>query len=98
MPLWSASGPDLVVEADCAELLPLLPDAGFSMIYIDPPFNTGRTQRRQSLRTVRDPGGSRVGFKGQSYRTVKGTLFGYDDSFTDYWEFLEPNSVPLTVR
>ncbi|MCB0918594.1 MAG: site-specific DNA-methyltransferase [Actinobacteria bacterium] len=90
MPLWSASGPDLVVEADCAELLPLLPDAGFSMIYIDPPFNTGRTQRRQSLRTVRDPGGSRVGFKGQSYRTVKGTLFGYDDSFTDYWEFLEP--------
>ena len=60
------------------------------LIYIDPPFNTGRVQKRQSLKTQRASGGSRVGFKGQTYETIKGTLTSYDDSFADYWEFLEP--------
>ena len=61
-----------------------------SLIYIDPPFNTGRRQARQSLRTQRSVTGDRVGFKGQSYRTVKGKLSSYDDIFADYWSFLEP--------
>ena len=41
--MWSDTGPDLVVEGDCAAVLPALPDAAFQMIYVDPPFNTGRT-------------------------------------------------------
>jgi site-specific DNA-methyltransferase (adenine-specific) len=67
-----------------------LPADSFQMIYIDPPFNTGRKQSRQSLTTKRSASGQRKGFKGQSYETVKGTLVAYDDSFADYWEFLEP--------
>lgn len=68
-------------------------DESFQLIYMDPPFNTGRRQQRQSMSTVRSEDGSRVGFGGQSYETVKGTLYGYDDEFEDYWEFLEPRLV-----
>lgn len=60
------------------------------MIYIDPPFNTGRTQRRQTLKTARSLAGDRVGFKGYSYETVRGKVTSYDDAFTDYWAYLEP--------
>ncbi|MPY09596.1 DNA methyltransferase [Arthrobacter bussei] len=91
-PVWSADGANLVVHADNAQYLPTLPDASFSMIYVDPPFNTGRAQRRQQTSMLRAaPGsGDRVGFKGQSYSTVKGILASYDDAFEDYWDFLAP--------
>ncbi len=88
--LWAPSGPSLVVAGDNADVLPRLPDASFRLIYIDPPFNTGKTQRRQTVRTVRSPDGSRVGFKGQTYDTVKGLVTAYNDTFVDYWGFLEP--------
>lgn len=60
------------------------------MIYIDPPFNTGKVQRLQSLTTVRSDSGSRLGFKGLSYETVKGEMKSYGDAFDNYWGFLEP--------
>ncbi len=88
--LWHPGGPNIVVHGDNADTLPLLPDAAFRLIYIDPPFNTGRMQMRQAMKTVRSLTGTRVGFKGQSYETIKGTLFGYNDDFEDYWGFLEP--------
>ena len=39
---------------------------------------------------MHNPEGGRVGFKGRTYDSIKGTLYGYDDRFADYWEFLEP--------
>lgn len=65
-------------------------DASIDLIYIDPPFNTGKTQRRDQLTTVRDAQGDRVGFGGQRYRTVRHSSAGYADSFTDYRAFLQP--------
>jgi site-specific DNA-methyltransferase (adenine-specific) len=62
-------------------------------VYLDPPFNTGRRQERRSLKTVRAESGTRIGFGGASYETVKGILYGYDDAFEDYWEFLQPRLV-----
>ena len=88
--LWKPEGPNLVVEGDNADVLPLLPDVAFSMIYIDPPFNTGKKQRRETLRVTRSENGSRVGFKGQSYDSVREKVLSYDDTFEDYWGFLEP--------
>lgn len=88
--VWSAAGPNLVICGDNCEVLGLLPDNSMKLIYIDPPFNTGRQQTRQSLKTIRSENGSRLGFKGKSYETVKGALTSYDDMFTDYWSFLEP--------
>ena len=45
---------DLVIEADCADVLGRLPDGAFDLVYIDPPFNTGRRREHRRLRTVRD--------------------------------------------
>ncbi|MDR0848695.1 MAG: site-specific DNA-methyltransferase [Propionibacteriaceae bacterium] len=90
MQLWEPDGPNLVIEGDNLEVIETLPAESFRLVYIDPPFNTGRVQSRQSLRVVRSDGGSRIGFKGQSYETVKGRVTSYDDAFEDYWAFLEP--------
>ncbi|MFC3299888.1 site-specific DNA-methyltransferase [Arthrobacter agilis] len=91
-PAWRADGANLVVHADNADYLSTLANGSFRMIYVDPPFNTGRVQRRQQTSMVRASQGSgdRVGFKGQSYSTVKGILASYDDAFEDYWDFLAP--------
>ncbi|BAS09950.1 hypothetical protein AHiyo4_33720 [Arthrobacter sp. Hiyo4] len=64
--LWAPDGGNLVVHADNAEFLPSLPDGAFTLIYVDPPFNTGRVQKRQETRMVlnTDGDGDRVGFKG----------------------------------
>lgn len=89
-PPWTPDGPDLVVHGDNLPVISGLPDESFRLIYIDPPFNTGRTQRRQALTTQRSAEGTRTGFGGNSYDTIKGVLYSYDDTFADYWEFLEP--------
>lgn len=60
------------------------------LIYIDPPFNTGRRQTRQSIRVERDPDGDRTGFNGRRYRSRTGVTRAYDDSHDDYLEFLRP--------
>jgi site-specific DNA-methyltransferase (adenine-specific) len=88
--MWSPDGPDLVVHGDNLPAIGALPDGSFRLIYIDPPFNTGRTQSRQGIATKRSTDGTRVGFGGNTYETVKGALYSYDDRFADYWEFLEP--------
>ncbi|QAV70504.1 site-specific DNA-methyltransferase [Salinibacterium sp. UTAS2018] len=91
MPLpWTPEGPDFVMHGDNLPAIRALPDESFRLIYIDPPFNTGRTQRRQAISTQRSAEGSRTGFGGNSYDTIKGVLYSYDDTFADYWEFLEP--------
>jgi site-specific DNA-methyltransferase (adenine-specific) len=81
---------DLVIEGDCAAVLPRLPDAAFDMVYVDPPFNTGRTQRRERLRVVADEHGDRAGFGGRRYRTESRGALQYDDAFDDYTGFLVP--------
>jgi site-specific DNA-methyltransferase (adenine-specific) len=87
---WDPDGPDTIVLGDNLAVTALIPDAAFRLIYLDPPFNTGRVQRRQSVSTTRTPDGARQGFGGNNYDTVKGMLSRYDDRFDDYWAFLEP--------
>ena len=61
---------DLVVAGDNARVLERLPHGFFDLIYMDPPFNTGRAQARRSLSMVADPArGDRVGFGGRRYRS-----------------------------
>lgn len=87
---WTEQSADQIIFGDNLEVLRQLPDESFQMIYIDPPFNTGKVQKLASLKTTRSETGNRVGFKGQTYETVKGKLLSYGDAFDDYWEFLEP--------
>lgn len=88
--LWTPHVLSTVVLGDNIDVLKNLPNDAFQLIYIDPPFNTGKTQKRESVQTVRKEGASRIGFKGQSYETVRGTVLSYNDSFVDYWGFMEP--------
>jgi site-specific DNA-methyltransferase (adenine-specific) len=77
----------------CGDNLPLLktiPSASVDLIYIDPPFNTGKTQVRHRISTVRDDHGDRTGFGGRRYKTIKIGSTGYIDFFSDYLDFLAP--------
>ena len=62
----------------------------FDLVYLDPPFNTGRAQARRTLSVLADAGGDRVGFAGRRYRSRLLQTLSYDDAFADYLGFLEP--------
>jgi site-specific DNA-methyltransferase (adenine-specific) len=66
------------------------------LIYVDPPFNTGKRQSRTQMKTIRDETGDRVGFGGRRYRTEilagQGGS-GYGDCFDDFLGFLRPRMV-----
>jgi site-specific DNA-methyltransferase (adenine-specific) len=64
--------------------------AAFDLIYIDPPFNTGKKQARTQMQTIRDDNGHRVGFRGDRFRNVRIGRRAFADSFDDYLAFLEP--------
>lgn len=81
---------DEVIEAENLDVLPSLPDGFFQLIYIDPPFNTGKAQKRLTLETTPDVNGDRTGFKGQRYRTRLLAESSYLDQFDDYLAFLAP--------
>jgi site-specific DNA-methyltransferase (adenine-specific) len=77
-------------HGDNLDILRSFPDASFDLIYIDPPFNTGKSQSRRTLRTVADPQGDRTGFGGRRYRTEELGRRSYEDDFDDYLAFLAP--------
>lgn len=85
---------DMVIAGDNLPALRSLPDAAFDLIYMDPPFNTGRAQTRAQLEVSRAPDaegpGARTGFGGHRYSSRLLQSLSYDDAFGDYLAFLEP--------
>ncbi|MGA7705484.1 MAG: DNA methyltransferase [Solirubrobacteraceae bacterium] len=81
---------DEILLGDCLDVLPRFADASFQLIYIDPPFNTGREQTRRLMRTVADEEGDRTGFQGRRYATRLLGESSYSDTFEDYLAFLAP--------
>jgi len=80
-----------VVLADNLTALAEIADESVDLVYIDPPFNTGKTQRRTQLRTVRDDaGGDRTGFAGRRYRSEQLGARAFEDRYDDYLAFLAP--------
>lgn len=77
-----------IIHGDNLQALQEMADYSVHLIYIDPPFNTGKEQRRERLRTTRDEAGDRTGFKGQRYRTESIGEQAFPDDFADYIEFL----------
>jgi site-specific DNA-methyltransferase (adenine-specific) len=84
-----------IVLGENLDVLKQLQDASAELIYIDPPFNTGKRQVRPRLKMIRDEEGDRTGFAGVRYRTEKSaeSLAGYLDSFDDYVGFLRPRMI-----
>jgi hypothetical protein len=64
--------PNRVYFGNNLPVLQSLPDSSIDLIYIDPPFNTGKTQARTQIRAERSENGDRTGFgAGGVYETVK---------------------------
>jgi site-specific DNA-methyltransferase (adenine-specific) len=88
-----------ILHGENLSILTTLPAASAELIYIDPPFNTGRRQTRPQLRTIRDEDGDRTGFGGLRYRTERVVdeqgvaMAGYADSFDDFLGFLRPRLI-----
>lgn len=80
----------VVWHADNLDVLSRIASRSIDLVYIDPPFNTGKVQRRLRLRTRRDTTGDRTGFGGRRYRTEVLGANAFDDRFDDYLAFLEP--------
>jgi site-specific DNA-methyltransferase (adenine-specific) len=81
---------DQILLGENLELLPRFASDSFQLIYIDPPFNTGRLQSRETLRVVADAEGERTGFQGRRYRTELLARSSYRDRYEDYLAFLGP--------
>ena len=84
---------DEILLGDNLPLLAELADEIFQLVYVDPPFNTGRTQSRIRLQTLPDDDGDRIGFAGRRYRSRVLERSSYRDEFDDYVGFLEPRLV-----
>jgi site-specific DNA-methyltransferase (adenine-specific) len=79
-----------IVLGDCLDVLGGLEDGCARLVYLDPPFNTGKMQQRTRLRTVRDADGDRKGFKGERYHTEVLGSSAWKDAYDDYLGYLAP--------
>ncbi len=82
-----------IIFGDNLPILREFPDRSARLIYVDPPFNTGKVQQRTRTRTVQDENGDRTGFQGKRYRTTRLGTTSYNDSFDDYMAFLDERLV-----
>lgn len=79
-----------IYHDDNLNVLKQMPSESVDMIYIDPPYNTGKIQQRTQIKTILDEQGDRIGFKNQRYKTIKIGTKGYNDKFDDFLGFLNP--------
>jgi site-specific DNA-methyltransferase (adenine-specific) len=87
-----------IILGDNAAVLPTLPDKFARVNYIDPPFNTGKIQKRDRMRVVATEGkGVRGGFGGRRYDVEKVPSGAYADDFEDFETFLMPR-IELALR
>jgi site-specific DNA-methyltransferase (adenine-specific) len=81
-----------IYYSDNLTVLRSLKDNSIDLIYIDPPFNTGKKQSRTQIRTVKSENGDRVGFKGNNYATIAIGTKEYNDDFGEKFtlDFIKP--------
>ena len=82
-----------IIHSDNLPVLKGLPTGSVPLIYIDPPFNTGKRQARTRMKTVRDEAGDRTGFGGKRYRTELIAGSSYADNFDDFLGFMRPRLI-----
>jgi len=85
--------PSTIYFDDNLNVLRSLADESIDLVYIDPPFNTGKIQSRTQLKTQIDTQGDRNGFQGKRYSTLKLGSKSFMDMFDDFLAFLEPRLV-----
>lgn len=86
-----------IVQAENLTWMRAQPDGGHHLIYADPPYHTGRVQRRLQVRATPDEDGT-PGFGGRRYRREVLGERAFDDRFESpeaYLAFLEERLVEL---
>lgn len=81
---------NVVHHADNTVILPQLETESIDLVYIDPPFNTGRLQEMNRVRTIASNNGDRTGFNDKRYETTKVSQYKYQDAFDTYVDWLMP--------
>lgn len=76
--------------SDNLEVLRKLPGESVDLIYIDPPFNTGKKQQRTQIKIERSENGNRIGFGEHRYDSMVVSSKAYQDKFDDFLSFLKP--------
>lgn len=94
-PQWQDAAGNRLIHADCLPALITLPDSSVNLIYIDPPFNTGKVQVKETKRAAASSAQTRKtsGFGGREYHLETTNTLGYVDRFDDYMGFLRPRLV-----
>jgi site-specific DNA-methyltransferase (adenine-specific) len=82
--------PNTIYFGDNLPILRSMASESVDLIYIDPPFNTGKVQARTQIKTVRAENGDRRGFSGRTYQTQEIGSKEYHDIFDDYQAFIHP--------
>ena len=70
------------------DVLKEMDSGSVNLVYVDPPFNTGKIQSRKRIETVRSEDGDRIGFKGHTYKTKVIGEQSFFDIYDDYIRFL----------
>jgi len=83
-----------IILGDNLAGLASLPDAFAAVVYVDPPFNTGKVQKRDRIKatSTKSAGeaGDRGGFGGRRYTVERVASSTYTDSYDDFEAFLMP--------
>lgn len=87
--------PNQIILGNALAVLACIPSQHVDLVYIDPPFNTGKKRQLKSLKTTRDDDGDRKGFGEHLYREEEVSDFSYTDQFDNYLDFLEPHLVEV---
>lgn len=85
-----ASSSCQIFFGDNLELLGEIPSGSCRLIYIDPPFNTQKVQKRDRMLVTREESGERGGFAGARYSVVRLESPKYVDQFDDFVAFMAP--------
>lgn len=83
---------DVIVLGDALQVLAAIPDGVVDLVYIDPPFGTGKVRTLDSI-DVSGGDRTRIGFGGRTYSWSKRSSHAYQDILQsdDYLEFLGPH-------
>jgi len=73
---------------DNMDVLKEIESGSVNLVYVDPPFNTGKIQSRKRIETVRSEDGDRTGFQGHTYKTKVIGEQSFLDIYDDYIRFL----------
>lgn len=70
----------LLCHGDNLNVLKDIPNSYVDLIYIDPPFNTGKTQKRKRFHT-------------ENGEKIEDESFGYSDAYNDFISFIQPRLI-----